>query len=172
MKNRFSSFPFFSAHISTASFLYLSLPLVALSACTVSSEVPADVAITPSGGESRPEMVLRLPPMRLANSPISAIDTLTEETANETVTVSGKVVQRAALLESWLYKIKDDSGDVWIRTGHVAPQVDQSVIVEGVVRYEAIVVDEIDASDIYIEEKTSREVNEPQSEDVNESQSE
>ncbi|MFK8182884.1 MAG: hypothetical protein AB8B99_05875 [Phormidesmis sp.] len=130
-----------------------------LSACTV-SEVTPEVGTTAGGGEAKPEMAVRLPSIRLANRAVTAIDTLAEEKVDKTVTISGQVMQRSALLDGWLYQIRDESGTVWVLSEKSTPQVDQAVMVEGVVRYAPIVVGEIDASGVYIEERAFREANE------------
>lgn len=137
----------------------LLLPLAMLSACTV-TEVTPDVGTTAGGGEATPEMAVRLPSLRLASRAVTDIDALTEEKADKTVAVSGKVMQRSAILDGWLYQVRDDSGAVWVLTEKSTPQVNQTVMVEGVVRYEPILVGEIDASGVYIEEQSYREVNE------------
>lgn len=136
-----------------------TLPLLLLSACAV-SEVSPEVGATTGGGETSPEMAVRLPAIRLANRPAVDIGELTSEKADRTVAVSGRVTQRSALLEGWLYQVQDSSGSVWILTEKEAPAVNESVTVEGTVRYEPVVVGEIDASGIYLEERSHREADE------------
>ena len=137
----------------------VALSSVVLSACTV-SDINPEVGTTTGGGDPKPEMALRLPSIRLANQSVTAIDTLTQERADATVTISGTVTQRAALLDGWLYQVRDDSSRLWVLTQDSDPEVDQTVIVEGVVRHKPIMVENIDAGGIYLEEKAYRVTNE------------
>lgn len=124
-----------------------------LGGCTVaevSSETPAA------------EAPARLPAFRLSSQPATAIDSLTDEQVDDTITVSGKISQRAAVLEGWLYQVQDETGSLWVLTDRDAPEVGDSVTVEGAVRYEPIVVDDINVSEFYLEEKADRQTPDPQ----------
>ena len=125
-----------------------------LSACSM-ADVNPEVG-TAGGNESNPEVAMRLPSIRLANLSVTSIDALSQDKADKKVAVGGKVVQRSALLDGWLYQVRDDSGSLWILTDDTAPQINEAVVVEGLVRYEPIVVGEIDASDVYLEEQAHR----------------
>lgn len=145
--------------------LCLLLSLLALGACTVTEVRPemgtaATGGETTGGGAATPEMAVRLPAIRLASRAATPIDTLTQEKADDKVAVSGTIVQRSAILDGWLYQIRDDSGSVWVLTDSSTPQLNESVLVEGVVRYEPIVVGEVDASGVYIEEQSYRAADE------------
>ncbi len=97
---------------------------------------------------------LRLPAIRLSNRPVVTIGSLMSEQVDGAVTVSGTVAQRAALLDGWLYQLQDDTGSLWVQTESSEPSVGELATVEGILRYESIVVDEIDASDLYLEEQS------------------
>ena len=115
-----------------------------LNGCTV-----AEVATEPSKAEAP----VRLPSFRLSSRPALEIDSLSEDQLDDTITVSGEIAQKAAVLEGWIYQIKDDTGSLWILSDREVPDVGEVVTVEGTVRYEPIMVDSIDASEFYIEEK-------------------
>lgn len=121
----------------------------ALAGCTlseVSTEAPAQTGIS-----------VRLPSIRLANRSVVSIADVTEAQTDKTVAIAGTIEQRAAVLEGWLYKVSDDSGSLWVlsenSTPEAGPEVGKAVTVEGVVRYEEIVVGEIDAGSVYLQEQ-------------------
>lgn len=136
------------------------LILGALSACTTSGAGSNTLAPEISGAKadiSKPETSARLPLIGLANQSTVPIASLTADQAETTVTIAGKVAQRAPLLNKGeLYQVSDDSGSMWVLSDHPSPQVGETVTVEGVVRYEAIVTGEIDASEVYLQEQSSR----------------
>jgi len=78
------------------------------------------------------------------------------EQADDEVTISGAITQQAALLDGWLYEVQDETGSLWVRTNRAEPTVGELATVEGVLRYESIMVGEIDASDLYLEEQSYR----------------
>ncbi len=98
----------------------------------------------------------RLPSIRLSNRPVANIDSLMPTQADSEVAISGAVIQRAALLEGWLYQVQDDTGSLWVHTERTEPTLGELATVEGILRYESIVVGEIDASDMYLEEQSYR----------------
>ena len=122
-----------------------SIASAALGGCTI-----AEVSPEPPTAE----VPAQLPTFRASSKPAIAIDSLTDQQIDNTITVSGEVAQSAALLEGWIYQIQDETGSLWVLTDRDAPEVGTSVTVEGAVRYEAIVVESIDAGEFYIEEKT------------------
>ncbi|MEA5462229.1 hypothetical protein [Leptothoe sp. PORK10 BA2] len=69
------------------------------------------------------------------------------------VSLTGSVIQRLAILNGWLYQIDDGTGQLWIMTENVAPAVGNSVDVDGILRYEAIIINDADLGDYYLEEK-------------------
>ena len=117
---------------------------LSLSGCTAAEVTPEPAKVEPA---------LRLPTFRLSSRPALEIDSLSEDQLDDTITVSGEIAQKAAVLEGWIYQIKDDTGSLWILSDRDVPEVGESVTVEGTVRYEPIMVDSIDASEFYIEEK-------------------
>ncbi len=122
----------------------------ALAGCTL-SEVSSEIS---TETVSQPAISVRLPSIRLANRSTVSIDSLTAEQTDKTVAIAGTVDQRAAVLEGWLYKVSDDSGSLWVLSDESTPEVGEAVTIEGVVRYEEIVVGEIDAGDVYLQEQS------------------
>ena len=114
------------------------LPVV-LQSCTV-SEVGGDAP-------TKPAMSVRLPSL-LANRSAVAIDSITADQDDKTVAISGEITQRSAVLEGWLYEIRDDSGSLWVLSDDSKPEIGETAKVQGVVHYEPIVVGEVDAGDV------------------------
>ena len=128
----------------------LTLVALILGGCTVAETGPS----APSSSEV-PSPPVSLPSLRLPGQS-TAIDSLGADRAEERVSVSGKVTQRVALLDGWLYQIQDNSGSLWVSTNRSEPTVGDRATVSGIVKYEAIAVDEIDASEVYLEEQSYR----------------
>lgn len=137
----------------------------ALAACTT-SEVDSNTPVSEASGAkadtSKPEKSVRLPAIGLANRSTVSIDSLTADQAETTVAIAGTVMQQAPLLaEEWLYKVSDDSGSVWVMSDRPSPEVGKTVTLEGTVRYEDIVVGEINAGEVYLQQQASRRSNGP-----------
>ncbi|MEM9944967.1 MAG: hypothetical protein AAF810_02770 [Cyanobacteria bacterium P01_D01_bin.36] len=103
--------------------------------------------------ESETSSSVRLPSIRLSRRSVVPIDSLMADREADTVAVSGTVTQRSAVLSGWLYEVKDETGSLWVLTERSEPAVGAIATVEGIVRYEPIVVGEIDAGSIYLEEQ-------------------
>lgn len=138
-----------------------------LGACTM-SEVSLPEGVTSGAPEaSTPNLPsVRLPSIRLSNRSTVTIESLAADKANDTVSIEGRVIQHVGILEGSLYQVQDDTGSVWVLSDKAGPEVGQLARIDGVVRYEAIVVGEIDAGDVYLEEKDYRQ-NESQSDGQN-----
>ncbi|MGD1865041.1 MAG: hypothetical protein ACFB0D_10835 [Phormidesmis sp.] len=127
----------------------ISLSVVGMAAggCTMTeptADAPSETVENPS---------VRLPSIRLSRRAVVPIDSLMAERESDKVAVSGTVTQRAAILNGWLYKVEDDTGSLWVQTEQSEPEVGAIATVEGTVRYESIVVGEIDAGSVYLEEQ-------------------
>ncbi|MEL6157952.1 MAG: hypothetical protein AAGJ95_13875 [Cyanobacteria bacterium J06554_11] len=133
---------------------------LALSGCTMSSG-PADSAsqtdAETSGPSSEQPSTVRLPSIRLSRRAAVPIASLAADRAQETVAVSGEVAQRVAVLDGWLYQVQDETGSLWVVTNQSEPVMGAAVTVEGTLRYESIVVEGIDAGEVYLEETTYRQ---------------
>lgn len=84
--------------------------------------------------------------------PTVAIQTLTPEQNDETVQIKGTVIKQAPLLAGALYQLQDDSGTVWVLSAESAPPESATISVVGTVQVEAIAVEGIDISDVYLRE--------------------
>ncbi|MGB3571776.1 MAG: hypothetical protein WA783_07805 [Phormidesmis sp.] len=121
-----------------------------LSSCTVADTRVETPATDLKASSPRP------PAIRLSNRPVVTIDSLVPEQADDEVTISGAITQQATLLDGWLYQVQDETGSLWVRTNRAEPTVGELATVEGILRYESIMVGEIDASDLYLEEQSYR----------------
>ncbi|NEQ52778.1 MAG: hypothetical protein F6K11_22010 [Leptolyngbya sp. SIO3F4] len=74
--------------------------------------------------------------------------------------LSGSVIQRLGVLNGALYQLDDGTGQVWVVTHQSAPALGEQIYLEGVVRYEPIVINGVDLGDYYLEEK-QRELQTP-----------
>ncbi|MGB3790233.1 MAG: hypothetical protein WA949_19650 [Phormidesmis sp.] len=128
----------------------LALVALILASCTVAETSPS----APSSSEV-PLPPVSSPSFRLPGQS-TAINSLSAERAEDKVSISGSVTQRVALLDGWLYQIQDDSGSLWVLTNRSEPAVGEIATVSGIVKYEAIAVDAIDASEVYLEEQSYR----------------
>lgn len=118
-----------------------------LGSCTVATstaDAPDETVEMPS---------VRLPSIRLLRRSVVPIDSLMADREADKVAVSGTVTQRAAILGGWLYEVSDDTGSLWVLTEASDPEVGAIATVEGIVHYESIVVGEINAGSIYLEEQ-------------------
>ena len=71
----------------------------------------------------------------------------------QSITLAGSVTQRLVILNGWLYQVDDGTGQVWVLTQQAAPELGQEVYLKGVLRYEAIVINQADLGDYYVEEE-------------------
>lgn len=95
----------------------------------------------------------QLPVLSLPKS-TTKIDGLRQpERVERSVSLTGSVTQRLAILNGWLYQLDDGTGQLWVLTRQTAPAVGQQVQVDGVLSYEAIPINGIDLGDYYLEEQ-------------------
>ncbi len=121
-----------------------------LGGCAVAETGPG----TPSASEV-PLPSVSLPSLRLPGQS-TAIASLSADRTEDKVSIYGSVTQRVALLDGWLYQMQDDTGSLWVLTDRSEPTVGDRAAVAGIVKYEAIVVGEVDAGEIYLEEQSYR----------------
>ena len=132
-----------------------SLLVGALLAFGVGGCTPSDTPEAPTAEQE--DSAVRLPSLRLPGRSAEPVETLMADRADDTVAVVGTVTQRAAVLDGWLYQIQDDTGSLWVLSDRTEPVVGAQATVQGILRYEAIVVGEIDAGDVYLEETSYRQ---------------
>jgi hypothetical protein len=78
----------------------------------------------------------------------SAIDT--------TVTLRGKVQNRAPFLGMGAYQLKDNTGQILVLTKKSIPPLDKEIVIKGVIRSQKIMLKELpgkDLGEVYIEEQ-------------------
>ena len=103
---------------------------------------------TPPSGNGRPVPVLSL------TRSTATIESLRQpEKVEQSLALNGAVVQRLAILNGWLYQVDDGTGQVWVRSQQAAPTLGQQIYVKGLLRYEPIVISDVDLGDYYLEEK-------------------
>lgn len=112
---------------------------VGLVACCVACQPP-------SGSQ-------QLPVLSLTRSAVKIEALRQPQKVERSISLTGSVIQRLAIVNGWLYQIDDGTGQVWVLTENVAPAVGNNVDVDGVLRYEAIIINEADLGDYYLEEK-------------------
>lgn len=94
----------------------------------------------------------RIPALSLPRAAV-AIESLRQpQRVERSLPLAGVVTQRIAILNGWLYQLDDGTGQVWVVSQEPAPAVGDQVDVDGVLRYEAIVINGADLGDYYLEE--------------------
>ena len=137
----------------------IALFSVAIGGCTMAkttAEATSEIDHEATG-ETEDAPSVRLPSLRLSRRAVEPIDSLMADREADRVAVLGTVTQRAAILDGWLYEVEDKTGRLWVLTERSEPEVGAIATVEGIVRYEAIVVGEIDAGSVYLEEQAYEE---------------
>jgi len=101
--------------------------------------------------------------------PPTALQDLSQAAVNTTVQIEGTVQAQAPLLDRWLYQITDSTGELWVMSTAAPPAVGETVRVQGVVRYEPILIGGTDQGDYYLEAEshTVIEPKEPEDAEVN-----
>ena len=126
-----------------------------LTGCVLTSCTVAETGPSASPKAEEPLPTVNMPSLRLPGQS-TAIDSLGVDQAEKKVSISGNVTERVATLDGWLYRLQDSTGSLWIVTNQSDPVVGEVATVSGVIKYEAIVVDEIDAGEIYLQEQSYR----------------
>jgi uncharacterized membrane protein len=86
-------------------------------------------------------------------STTTEISTLSPQSVNQSVQVSGKVTTIAPMLNQAAYEIQDKAGNsIWILTKKTPPKIESEVTASGKVKFDSIAPDNIEIAQIYIEE--------------------
>jgi uncharacterized membrane protein len=84
---------------------------------------------------------------------IVEISSLTPQSVNQSVQVTGKVITIAPMLNQVAYELQDKNGNsIWILTRKTPPKVESEVTASGTVKFDSIVQDNLEIAQIYIEE--------------------
>ena len=85
-------------------------------------------------------------------APAVEISTLSPQSVNQSVTVTGKVVTIAPMLNQVVYEMTEKDQSIWILSRKTAPKLGSVVTVSGTVRFESIAPDSVEIAHLYIEE--------------------
>jgi hypothetical protein len=86
-------------------------------------------------------------------APTVEISSLTPQSANQSVQVTGKVITIAPMLNQVAYELEDKNGNsIWILTRKTPPKVESEVTASGTVKFDSIAQDNLEIAQIYIEE--------------------
>ena len=85
-------------------------------------------------------------------APAVEISTLNPQSVNQSVTVTGKVVTIAPMLNQVVYEMTEKEQSIWILTRKTPPKLGSMVTVSGKVRFESIAPDSVETAHLYIEE--------------------
>ncbi|PSB05801.1 hypothetical protein C7B76_30760 [filamentous cyanobacterium CCP2] len=69
----------------------------------------------------------------------------------------GTVVDRAPMIEAVMYQLQDETGEIWVLSAEPGVERGDRLLVRGTVRFESILIEELELGEAYIEE-TEREV--------------
>lgn len=144
-----------SIRYSRAAVAMMVSPFLLLAGGCAPAETGLKNTTLPAKDDTAQVLPLQRPAIRLAGRAAVPIDSIGLDQADKQVTIAGRVVQRAALLKGWLYEIQDETGSLWVLSDRSEPQIEAQVTVDGIVRFEPIVVGEIDAGSVYLEEAGS-----------------
>lgn len=84
------------------------------------------------------------------------VQTIQPPLVDQAISVKGTVQQSAPLLDRWLYQLSDTSGTLWILSSDSPPAPGEMVRVQGIVRYEQILIGGTDQGEYYLEETQRR----------------
>ena len=76
---------------------------------------------------------------------------------NETVQLRGTVVDRAPMIDAVVYQLQDETGEIWVLSAEPGVERGDRLLVRGTVRFESILIEELELGEAYIEE-TERKV--------------
>jgi uncharacterized membrane protein len=86
-------------------------------------------------------------------APTAEISSLSPQSVNQSVQVSGKVVTIAPMINQAAYEIQDKAGNtIWILTKKTPPKLESEITASGKVKFDSIAPDNIEIAQIYIEE--------------------
>ncbi|NEQ40465.1 MAG: DNA-binding protein [Okeania sp. SIO3I5] len=90
------------------------------------------------------------------NLNVSRIDKIqTKGKIDNQVYLKGTVESRAPFIETGAYELTDNTGSIWIFTTAELPEIGTEITIKGKIRYQSIIVSELDNRDVgefYIEE--------------------
>jgi uncharacterized membrane protein len=81
------------------------------------------------------------------------ISTLSPQSVNQPVQVTGKVVTIAPMINQAAYEIQDKTGNtIWILTKKTPPKLESEITASGKVKFDSIAPDNLEIAQVYIEE--------------------
>lgn len=84
---------------------------------------------------------------------LTSISALTPQSKDQRVTVQGKVVTIAPMMNQSAYEVQDPQGNsIWVLTSRTPPQLQSDVSATGTVKFESIVVEGQEIGQVYVEE--------------------
>lgn len=89
--------------------------------------------------------------LAINSSDIIQISEIKEDYDNsQKVQIEGKVIKIVPLVGSFAYQIEDNTGKIWVITQNQPPQLNQEIIVDGILQYQDITIGQEDFGDFYI----------------------
>jgi predicted phage gp36 major capsid-like protein len=86
-------------------------------------------------------------------APTVEIASLTPQSANQSVQVTGKVITIAPMINQAAYELQDKNGNsIWILTRKTLPKVESEVTASGKVKFDSIAEENQELAQVYIEE--------------------
>lgn len=71
---------------------------------------------------------------------------------NQSVTIDGQITRRVPLIGGHIYQVQDATGQVWVVSSTTTLQPGQSVTLEGIARFESIVMAGEEQGEVYLEQ--------------------
>ena len=95
----------------------------------------------------------------ISSSDIIPISEIREDSDNpqKVVKIKGKISKIVPLVASFAYQVEDNTGKIWVVTKNQPPQVNQEIVVQGILQYQDITIGEEDFGDFYVLESNPNE---------------
>jgi hypothetical protein len=72
---------------------------------------------------------------------------------NSTVYLKGRIGHQAPLLKGTVYELLDATSSIWIVTQQPVPSQTEEIVIQGIVRYQSIQLNETEQGGFYIEQQ-------------------
>ncbi len=82
------------------------------------------------------------------------IETKKETKKPKNVRINGKIINIIPLVGSFAYQVEDNTGKIWVMTEDNPPEIDQEIIINGILTYEDITVEDKSFGEFYVVEST------------------
>lgn len=94
-------------------------------------------------------------PVPFAEPATTPIEDISQQEADATLYLQGKVIQQAPFLGNGAYLLQDQTGKIWIRTNRNLPKLGTEITIKAQVKYQSIAIGNQEMGEFYLVELTS-----------------